>query len=173
MNPILDLSFVTRNVTISVMLEVQLREFPKSYKEIARKMELINGKYDGVYGNCELAMFCYAAGGSTLKFIRKLGDYYIFRSSFTLHVELNYSGLNPYFPFSWKFSGEDAGIFPTVLIDFGVEISPTMLHTEPLDVALHTISNGVIDAGNSDFRLFKNLNFGLTGYNDDYIITKA
>lgn len=166
-----DKDFKTENITISLMLNVQLKTFPKNFKEIAKKMEVINGLYDGILANEELVMFLYACGGATLKFERQWGGYYIFKSNFTIHVELNYRNLTPHFPFNWKFYGSDAGIYPTIIVDFAVESSLTSMMTSPLDVALSAVSNGVIDAGSFDYKIFNGLNFGLEGHEDDLVLT--
>lgn len=112
---------------ISTHLEMKFREPPRTSKDVLRALELIKDNYNGFPENLEIIMVFYVLSGFTCKYLGKLGQFYIYKSTLAGVFNVKMDKIKPLFPLKYHYDGEDIGLLPNFLVSFNLEAEPSLI----------------------------------------------
>lgn len=126
-------------ITISTLLEMKFRDPPKKIKDVIYAMEIIKDNYYGIIENKELILLFYILSGFTCKYLKKIGEFHVYRAQMSGTFMIKLSDIRPQFPLTYDFNGEGLGLLPNFLVTFNMMAQESSV--SPISLLMYVKSN--------------------------------
>lgn len=151
------------HITVSTLLEMKFRDPPKKIKDVIYAMEIIKDHYYGLIENKEVIFLFYILSGFTCKYLKKLGEFHVYRAQISGTFTVKLSNINPRFPLTYDFNGEGLGLLPNFLVSFNMIAQESSV--SPISLVMYIQSNAPSKYKNREnlkLSIFKNYPIDVT-----------